>query len=164
MFGVINGKKFNAPQVPSPDGIDHYVDVDLLGPSPGLDFDFTGLIGEAVGPSRHRHAKHNFKLFFFGCTDFNGQPLHPPQDLACGLASYSESKPPRKIWNASLALTSPPSVTVHIESIEGDWVRGSFSGFLDDPLPDTAASGTVTIQSLHFYIKLVRNYLSASAE
>jgi hypothetical protein len=96
---------------------------------------------------RRRIPRRNFQQVVFVCGVIN-PPATPPYEAACLSAVYSEARIRRggvlsqKTWNSSATFELGPdgtliqhsSLHLRIDSFDGTYVRGVFSGVFDMPL------------------------------
>jgi hypothetical protein len=166
VFGKINGKVFKAPQ---PDGAeaDHCVK-GFTGTVSGSQFLFLAAI-ECAGRGIHSHPIPRFQLVDINCASgYEAHAaIHPPQDLGCFLGTYEETGhrgQVLKVWDSVTDYLAGESLNsaihMHIDSIEGDWVRGSFSGGFDQMcdtqgLNCSPTSTPVAVQSASFYVQVL---------
>ena len=142
VFATINGKKFKAPSNGKADDqcVSGYYQA-----SGGVVF---GAI-ECHGRGHRRRSRRNPKVLSFACGVINNPPdapaPTPPFEAPCLAAGYAEFRTGRfgapvsmTQWLSSFGLgpdgmTPRSGVNIRVESFDGTYVRGAFSGVFDLP-------------------------------
>lgn len=130
VFGKINGKKFKARSGGQPD------DTCVFG-TYRADGGLTLAAGECVGKGARVPRKDYAQVLFVCLPD--GAPKTPPFEATCGYAGYAEAlvkngeATDMKVWVSSLG--DPSAVRITVESFDGTYAKGKFSGVFD--LPET---------------------------
>jgi hypothetical protein len=155
VFGKIKGKQFRAKSNGRPD--DNCVYGTYLAEG-GLSF----TAGECRGQD-HKVPKESFSQVVFVCGVEN-PPKTPPYDAVCSVAAYVEARVQgskatgQKAWLSSVSYTPgsegrsvrESGVRLHVDSFDGTFVKGSFSGVLD--VPQVAGRSRVPIDGeVHFF-------------
>lgn len=165
VFGRINGKVVKAHQR---DGLDdRCVTAFTVTGATGQELEII-VQGQCLGRGFHEHVKSFTARLDINCGPDSRTPsaIHAPEDIGCYEGTYTE--PTRrgiKTWMATNYFLSDPggdfnnsTLHMHIESFEGGWVRGSFSGVFDLMcVSEAGCSPTSTpavIQSANFYVQV----------
>jgi hypothetical protein len=151
VFATINGKKFKAVSTGRPDDPCVFGFYQATG---GVVF----TAGECRGTRRRRLPRKAFQQLVFACGVLN-PPATPPYEAACIAAVYSEARTRRgipvsqKLWASTIEFELGPggtlvqhsSVRLHIDSFDGTYVEGRFSGVFDEPQqPGTPTAAVIS--------------------
>ena len=129
VFGKINGKKFKARSSGKSDDACVF----------GRYMADGGLIltaGECGGEKQERAPRKDYAQVLFVCLP-DGPPKTPPYEVECAYAGYAEALVKKghatdmKVWVSSVGQTSGVRLTV--ESFDGTYAKGTFSGTFDVP-------------------------------
>jgi hypothetical protein len=157
VFATINGTKFKAPSTGK--ATDPCVN-GFYQASGGIVF----TAGECRG-RRRRVPSKNYKVLVFACGVLNPPPPTPPFQAPCLTAGYTEARTKRgapvsmKEWGSSANFVIGPGgtlvlqsgVNIRIDSFDGTYVRGAFSGSFDMPLVGATGPAPISGEGTFYF-------------